>query len=63
MKSLLVLLIVAGLGGAGYEFYQQQVAQADYVQKRLQYAGQITQLNQQNKQIEEDARNLSQPMH
>ncbi len=65
MKALLFLLFLAGLGVAGYEFYQQQTAQADYIQKRQDYTGQITQLTQQNKQLQEDndrtAHDLAQP--
>jgi uncharacterized protein HemX len=65
VKALLVLLIIAGLGGAGYEFYQQQMAQSDYIQKRQEYGGQITQLTQENQQLQEDndraTRELAQP--
>ena len=65
MKSLLVLLIIAGLGAAGYEFYLQQVAQADYIQKRQEEVGQITRLTRENQQLQEDndraTRELAQP--
>jgi uncharacterized protein HemX len=65
MKALLFLLFLAGLGAAGYEFYQQQTAQADYIQKRREYVPQITQLTEQNKQLQEDndraAHDLAQP--
>ncbi len=65
MKSLLVLLIIAGLGGAGYEFYLQQTAQSDYIQKRQEYGGQIARLTEQNQQLQEDddraTRELAQP--
>jgi uncharacterized protein HemX len=65
VKALLVLLILAGLGGAGYEFYLQQTAQADYLKKRQEDAGQITHLTQENQQLQEDndrtTRELAQP--
>ncbi len=65
MKALLFLLFVAGLGVAGYEFYLQQTAQAAYIQKRQEYLPQITQLTQQNKQLQDDndhaAHDLAQP--
>jgi uncharacterized protein HemX len=65
VKALLFLLFLAGLGAAGYEFYLQQMAQADYLQKRQEYVPQITELTAQNKQLQEDndraTRELAQP--
>jgi uncharacterized protein HemX len=65
VKALLFLLLIAALGAAGYEFYLQQTAQADYIEKRQEYVGQITQLTAQNKQLQEEndqqARDLAQP--
>jgi cell division protein FtsB len=51
---LLILLLLASLGGGGYEFYLQQQAQVDYLQKRQEYAPQIAQMTAENKQLHED---------
>jgi hypothetical protein len=54
MKALLFLAILAAGGGAAYEFYIQQQAQADFLQKRTDDIHQIAQLKQQNTQMEQD---------
>ncbi len=54
MRALLFLLVIAGFGGAGYEFYLQQKAEADFVQKRQTDLPQIAQLTAENKQMQDD---------